>query len=357
MDERTVRPRHPGRGATLTLLLCGVWAFALPAMAQTAAMLPAQRDVKASGEQHAEAMGFVYEMLVEQGVHVVADEDEVEKRLLEKGLHRECQSATNCGPKIAQLLGVDFVVSAVVWTDQSYSKRPQSVAVGLVTPEGASHNGAAPVHGGNLREAARQATLKALSDRASKQLGWLVVQSEPMGASVELDGKASGKTPYKRRVAVGSHTLKLRLSGYLSPEQTIKVTRKGTAKATVRLSPRGDRGDPSDDADGESGHSSWWWSYGAPITVGAIGLAGLLTLGGVALIATGCDTTYSDGACHNETKLDSTTAWIWGGISGALLLAGGGWLLWNLNNNDTGTQGSSAQLRLTPMGASVQGRF
>lgn len=329
------------------LVFAAVLAQATPVLAQTAAMLPAQHDVKASGAQHTEAMGMVYETLVEQGIQVVADETAVEKKLIEKGLYAECQSASSCAPKIARWLGVDFVASVVVWTEQSAQKRPQSVAVGLITPEGTSHNGAAAVHEGNLREATRQATLKALQERQAKELGWLEVTSEPKGASVELDGKVSGKTPYKRRVALGKHRLKVSLSGHESHTEEVNVQKKGTASAHVTLT------------EGQEASSDWWWKYGAPITLAGVGLAGLLVLGGVALFATGCDSEYPSGACRDESELDTTSAVIWGSISGALLVVGGGWLVWNLtqDSDDDAGQGTSAQLRLTPTGAFVQGRF
>lgn len=60
--------------------------------------------------------------------------------------------------QIASLLGVDFVVSTVVWTDQSVQKRPQSVAVGWITSEGQTHNGVSEVRNGNIKEAARGVT-------------------------------------------------------------------------------------------------------------------------------------------------------------------------------------------------------
>ena len=221
----------------------------------------------------------------------------------------------------------------------------------LFTPEGQTHNGVAEVRDGNVKEASRQATLKALQDREAKQLGWLVVQSTPTGASVELDGTPSGKTPYKRMVPVGKHTLKLTAQGYSSQTREVSVSTKGTAVTTLTLEP----GDSDDDGTG----SSDWWKYGAPITVAGVGLAGLLVLGGVAIFGTGCDSEYPSGACQDESELDTTTAVIWGSISGALLVAGGGWLIWNLSedsDNDAG-QGTTAQLRLTPTGVSVQGRF
>lgn len=204
----------------------------------------------------------------------------------------------------------------------------------LFTPEGQTHNGVAEVRDGNVKEASRQATLKALQDREAKQLGWLVVQSTPTGASVELDGTPSGKTPYKRMVPVGKHTLKLTAPGHSSQTRDVTVSTKGTAITTLQLEP----GDSDEDASG-SKPSEWNYVIGG----------GLAVVGGLA-IASFVRTAIEDGdcvgdvdaagVCDKEVQL-SPWGWVSLGVGAAFLAGAGAMFIWQPLRVDITTDGKT----------------
>jgi len=67
--------------------------------------------------------------------------------------------------------------------------------------------------------------------------GRLIVESNPKGASITLDGRFLGYTPYDGQVPVGRHTVRLDLAGYQSYTTEVNVTPNKTAKIDVKLNP------------------------------------------------------------------------------------------------------------------------
>jgi hypothetical protein len=68
-------------------------------------------------------------------------------------------------------------------------------------------------------------------------LGRLVVESKPSGASIYIDGRFLGYTPYTGDVSPGRHTITLQLPGYQPYETTINITPNKTTKIGVTLKP------------------------------------------------------------------------------------------------------------------------
>ena len=67
--------------------------------------------------------------------------------------------------------------------------------------------------------------------------GRLIVESNPRGASITLDGRSLGYTPYDGQVPVGRHTVRLDLAGYQPYTTEVNVTPNKTAKIDVKLNP------------------------------------------------------------------------------------------------------------------------
>ena len=71
----------------------------------------------------------------------------------------------------------------------------------------------------------------------STTTGRLIVESNPRGASITLDGRSLGYTPYDGQVPVGRHTVRLDLAGYQPYTTEVNVTPNKTAKIEVKLNP------------------------------------------------------------------------------------------------------------------------
>lgn len=67
--------------------------------------------------------------------------------------------------------------------------------------------------------------------------GRLIVNSNPRGASITIDGRFLGYTPYDGYVPVGRHTIRLDLPGYQPYTTDVNVTTNRIAKVDVKLKP------------------------------------------------------------------------------------------------------------------------
>lgn len=69
-------------------------------------------------------------------------------------------------------------------------------------------------------------------------LGRLRVQSQPFGATISLDGKEEGETPYTfREVLVGQHEVVISKDGYATEIHVVEVSEGETTDLTVELEP------------------------------------------------------------------------------------------------------------------------
>lgn len=66
--------------------------------------------------------------------------------------------------------------------------------------------------------------------------GLLKATSTPMGATVKLDGKAIGKTPFmSNQILTGTHSLEIAAEGYLPHKETFTLARNGRKECAVTL--------------------------------------------------------------------------------------------------------------------------
>ncbi|MGB9681354.1 MAG: PEGA domain-containing protein [bacterium] len=71
----------------------------------------------------------------------------------------------------------------------------------------------------------------------NQNLGELTVSSNPSGASLYIDGRFLGYTPYDGNVPVGKHSILLQLSGYQDYQKDINITPARPTKIDVKLKP------------------------------------------------------------------------------------------------------------------------
>jgi hypothetical protein len=83
---------------------------------------------------------------------------------------------------------------------------------------------------------AQKAEVKGRIEAADRCAPMVDITSEPPGASVQLDGRAVGKTPLEMRVRAGPHRIAMDLLGYAHYEEQIDI---GTKEIVVSLSPAG----------------------------------------------------------------------------------------------------------------------
>jgi hypothetical protein len=91
---------------------------------------------------------------------------------------------------------------------------------------------------------ARQLTLDLVPgvDAGRAQLGSVYVDSRPRGARVSIDGRLVGATPIGvPELAIGSHSIRLDLEGFVSQTSTVTVRSGEQARVTVTFGRAGRR--------------------------------------------------------------------------------------------------------------------
>lgn len=154
---------------------------------------------------------------------------------------RECTGEDRCLGAIGKRLGVDIVVTGTVGAmGENYVLNIK--AVDAATAKTVRRIESDPLRGSpdDLIEGVRVAAYKLL---APGQLhGSLQVQSDLVGATVELDGKAIGKTPLPNlgvvgKQPLGKHTLRVEAKGYAPFEDEVEVRFQKVSQVVVRLLP------------------------------------------------------------------------------------------------------------------------
>jgi len=154
---------------------------------------------------------------------------------------RECTGEEKCLGAIGKKLGVDIVVTGSVGAmGENYILNIK--AVDAATSKTVRRIESDPLRGSpdELIEGVRVAAYKLL---APDQLhGSLQVQSDLVGASVQLDGTAVGKTPLPNlgvlgKLRVGKHKLRVDAKGYAPFEDEVEVRFQKTSQVVVRLLP------------------------------------------------------------------------------------------------------------------------
>jgi hypothetical protein len=154
---------------------------------------------------------------------------------------RECTGEDKCLTAIGKKLGVDVVLAGTVG-----AMGPNYVlnikVVDVATGKQVQRIQSDPLRGSpdELIEGVRVAAYKLL---APDQLhGSIQIQTDLVGASVELDGRAIGKTPLPNlgvlaKQALGDHTLKVEAPGYAPFQDMVNVHFQKVSQVVVRLLP------------------------------------------------------------------------------------------------------------------------
>ncbi|MGE0547290.1 MAG: PEGA domain-containing protein [Kofleriaceae bacterium] len=154
---------------------------------------------------------------------------------------RECTGEDRCLTAIGKKLGVDVVLAGTVGamgTNYVLNIKAVNVATGKQLQRIQSD----PLRGSpdELIEGVRVAAYKLL---APDQLhGSIQIQTDLVGATVELDGRALGKTPLPNlgvlsKQALGDHTLKVQAPGYAPFQDIVNVHFQKVSQVVVRLLP------------------------------------------------------------------------------------------------------------------------
>jgi len=152
---------------------------------------------------------------------------------------RECTGEEKCIAAIGKKLGVDVVVTGTVGAlGDAYILNIK--AIDVATAKTLQRIQTDPLRGGpdDLIDGVRVAAYRLL---APNQLhGALQIQSDLVGATVELDGKSIGKTPLPNqgvvgKLALGPHKLKVSAVGYAPFEEPVDVRFQKVSQVVVRL--------------------------------------------------------------------------------------------------------------------------
>ena len=154
---------------------------------------------------------------------------------------RECTGEEKCLAAIGKKLGVDIVVTGTVGAmGDNYILNIK--AVDTATAKQVQRIQSDPLRGSpdDLIEGVRVAAYKLL---APNQIhGSIQVQSDLVGAEVQLDGRPIGKTPLPQlgliaKQALGKHKLHVQAKGYAPFEDDVDVHFQKVSQVVVRLLP------------------------------------------------------------------------------------------------------------------------
>ncbi len=154
-------------------------------------------------------------------------------------VERECTGEEKCLAAIGKKLGVDVVVTGTVGSlGDAYILNIKTIDV--ATAKTLQRIQTDPLRGGpdDLIDGVRVAAYRLL---APAQLhGALQIQSDLVGATVELDGRPIGKTPLPSqgvvgKLALGPHKLKVSAVGYAPFEEPVDVRFQKVSQVVVRL--------------------------------------------------------------------------------------------------------------------------
>lgn len=241
------------------LALCPV-----PALAQaseTCVLLPhASADVPAATWERVD--GAVAEALRSRGLIVLAARD---AQLRMMGQPMEDCGAIDCAPEVNRFLGTAFAVLTEVTWHRGRATAVNVVLIGL-EPDHSAGGQAAVARASELEEATFSAFGIAWDRWEADRQGQLIVESTPPGAFVELDGASVGRTPIRRLVTTGVHTLRLALEGYTTETREITIDRHEERTVTVTLSSTSGAGAATGPGDsGGGGGGSGGPGDGAPL--------------------------------------------------------------------------------------------
>lgn len=213
---------------------------------------------------------------------------------------------------------------------------------------------------------ARITELKQLLEDIEQEVGWLLIEIQPVGASLRVDGKrvATGGSAHSMQVDPGEHTVIVAKPGFATTVRTIEVARRQRARVSVELSALEEAAPTVLQVSDGTAHRP------VAYVLGGVGLAGLVAsaiFGGLAVSTDSeadehcwaedtsiCDAEGADLAEQAQTQATLATALAIGG--GALLAAGV--VVWLTAPAEGVDDGVTVGLRLdSRAGLSLQGRW
>ncbi len=172
--------------------------------------------------------------LGQQNAVLIAPEAQAELLSREPELSR-CMDQISCQERLGQLASAQFVLHLDVKSEAGLPGRPTDKAgvfrftaklldvdVGLISVQATQSCADC-----NLKRALNQLSdtvQELLRQAAARPRGTLVVDSEPPGALVQLDGHTLGNTPYRREAFVGPHEVMVSKPGYISHTASITIS-------------------------------------------------------------------------------------------------------------------------------------
>jgi hypothetical protein len=229
-----------------------------------------------------------------------------------------------------------------------------------------------------------EATIRRLEVKMKeKGLMQLTVLSEPRGATLLVDGRPVGVTPWTGEIVPGSHSLELRLRGYSDASQSIELPADHSIDATMTLTEKPADGGrvtpppvapapapvaPPPVADVPAEHQTWMLP--TSLTILGVAVASGATAIGLEVARTGSEQSARDAVTQVDAaaELDTmeglqTGARVAAGVAGALALAGGVMLVVDLATTSDAPPATgptaSVRFRCGPLGcgAAVLGTF
>lgn len=324
----------------VALLLIGVGASAvqaqrvvvLPGLSGDSPVPPAlQADTRAAVRAALEGLGFELAADVELPADLA-----------------ECADG-ECAARVVALADVDLAAGITIWLSRTDPTQAREIVVGLVDAEGNRYNGAAEVS-----ETVAIACLSAVrTARARFTVGpgpFLVVDGDPEGAIVEVDGNVVGSVPWRGQLEPGDHVVSVRQPGYNPQTETVHLgeDRSVTESISIHLTV----------VTVEEGGADNTLAYVLGIGLGTAGFAvALVPAFGAAGEA--CEGTLPDGTCYLQRRISVGPAVAYIAVGAALIATGAllGVVLWDDGSDSASGDASSTQIRLAPTGLQLRHRF
>ncbi len=238
--------------AVLAAVLAAALAGTRPAAAQprTAETGPEQAITQRIAVWRFDALGIEPELvarletLFRMELDRLAKQPMPSRREVERAVtadQRECTGEERCLGAIGKKLGVDVMITGTVGAlGDSYVLNIKAVDAG--TAKQLTRIQSDPLRGSpdDLIEGVRVAAYKLL---APDQLhGSVQIQTDLVGAEVQLDGKTIGKTPLPQlgviaKQQLGKHRLRVQAEGYAPFEEDVEVRFQKVSQVVVRLLP------------------------------------------------------------------------------------------------------------------------
>lgn len=258
-------------------------------------------------------------------------------------------SKANCMTKIAEKTGATHVVRAVVTVvDRDYDVRVELYdgsdgTTVISSSDGCEICGVSDV--GGLIET-QAATLRTKLDALASGPAAIVVNSDPEGADVTLDGEPFGVTPLDKRIIPGDHTIRVSKDGYISVQEQRTFVEGARETLTYEL----------DKVPNRLPKRPWGWAS-LGVGIAGIGAGVALTFMHDKPFKLGSNCTGEDIDSNDECRFLYNTKWeglAAGLVGGALLTLGVAVLITTAKTNKVKTA-TKAEARLKRLQVSPSG--